>query len=246
VRDFLLGIQFLDGDGQLVRAGGKVVKNSAGFDLPKWMVGSLGGYGALVELTFKVFPKPPAFLSLRAEYPSLDEGLNVLIRLTNLPIDLFCLELIPHPGGADLLVRIGGLPEGFPARIRRLCDYLGQGVVIEGEAESGLWRDAREFNWLPEGFALVKVPITPKRVTELDHLLTEWGSSHRYSAGANLAWIGWPADFAPLDQVLTQLQLSGLVILGPPGHVHLGVRKGESFARRVKHALDPRARWVEA
>lgn len=246
VRDFLLAIQYLDGEGQLIRAGGKVVKNSAGFDLPKWMVGSLGGYGALVELTFKVFPKPPVFASLRAGYPSLDEALLALIRLTNLPIDLFCLDLIPHREGADLLMRIGGLPEALPARIQRLSDLLERGEVIEGEAESELWRIAREFTWLPEGTSLVKIPLTPKRVNELDRLLSNHSSHRTYSAGANLAWIAWPGDLAQLDMILTELHLSGLVILGPPGRVHLGVRKGEGFAKRVKHALDPHKRWMEA
>jgi glycolate oxidase FAD binding subunit len=60
LRDSLLGIQFIDGMGRLVRAGGRVVKNAAGFDMPKFMVGSLGGYGFLVELTFKVMPVPGA------------------------------------------------------------------------------------------------------------------------------------------------------------------------------------------
>ena len=58
LRDFLIGVQFVDGTGKLVRSGGKVVKNAAGFDLPKFMVGSLGRFGILTELSFKVFPAP--------------------------------------------------------------------------------------------------------------------------------------------------------------------------------------------
>src|SRR5580765_2672377 len=53
VRDFILGVRFVDGTGALVRGGGKVVKNAAGFDLPKLMVGSLGQYGPVAELSFK-------------------------------------------------------------------------------------------------------------------------------------------------------------------------------------------------
>jgi glycolate oxidase FAD binding subunit len=245
VRDFLLAIQYLDGEGQLVRAGGKVVKNSAGFDLPKWMVGSLGGYGALVELTFKVFPGPRAYISLRAGYPSLEQALQALIRLAKLPIDLFCLDLIPNPGGADLFLRIGGLPEAFPGRIQRVRDLLDRGEVVEGEPEATIWRDAREFNWLPPGNSLVKVPITPARVLQLDRFLTDQDAIRRYSVGANLAWIGWSGELSGLDEGLSQLQLSGLVILGPPGRPYLGERKGMAFAKRVKQALDPQARWVE-
>ncbi|MHB8659102.1 MAG: FAD-binding protein [Solirubrobacteraceae bacterium] len=56
VRDFLIGVRFIDGTGKLVRGGGKVVKNAAGIDLPKLMIGSAGRLGVLVQLSFKVFP----------------------------------------------------------------------------------------------------------------------------------------------------------------------------------------------
>src|SRR6185369_15555126 len=67
IRDFILGIRFVDGAGRLLRLGGKVVKNAAGFDLPKFFVGSLGRFGVLVEITFKVFPRPISKLTLRLE-----------------------------------------------------------------------------------------------------------------------------------------------------------------------------------
>ncbi|MEM7385473.1 MAG: FAD-binding protein, partial [Verrucomicrobiota bacterium] len=58
LRDFILGIRFVDGRGDLITGGGTVVKNAAGFDLPKFFAGSLGRFGILTELTFKVFPSP--------------------------------------------------------------------------------------------------------------------------------------------------------------------------------------------
>src|SRR5438105_916896 len=61
LRDFILGVKFVDGEGRLLRLGGKVVKNAAGFDIPKFFVGSLGRYGVLAEITFKVFPRVAAF-----------------------------------------------------------------------------------------------------------------------------------------------------------------------------------------
>ena len=55
LRDFIVGVRFVDGGGRLLRMGGKVVKNAAGFDLPKFFVGSLGRYGALAEVTSRCF-----------------------------------------------------------------------------------------------------------------------------------------------------------------------------------------------
>src|SRR5947208_13328723 len=67
LRDFILGVKFIDGLGRLLRLGGKVVKNAAGFDVPKFMVGSLGRFGVLTEITFKVFPRPAATHTLRLQ-----------------------------------------------------------------------------------------------------------------------------------------------------------------------------------
>src|SRR5690606_22830564 len=58
IRDFIMGVRFVDGLGNVVTAGGRVVKNAAGYDMPKLMVGSCGYLGALVEVTLKVFPSP--------------------------------------------------------------------------------------------------------------------------------------------------------------------------------------------
>jgi glycolate oxidase FAD binding subunit len=58
VRDLLLGLRVVDGEGRVVRGGGRVVKNVAGYDLPKLHVGALGTLGVVVEATFKVRPRP--------------------------------------------------------------------------------------------------------------------------------------------------------------------------------------------
>ena len=58
---FHLGAKVVDGLGRAFRVGSKVVKNAAGFDLPKFLVGSLGRYLIITELTFKVFPDVPTF-----------------------------------------------------------------------------------------------------------------------------------------------------------------------------------------
>src|SRR5579872_1404103 len=65
IRDFILGTKLVDGLGRVLRMGGKVVKNAAGFDLPKFLVGSLGRFGVMAELTFKVFPAPVSTLTLK-------------------------------------------------------------------------------------------------------------------------------------------------------------------------------------
>jgi len=252
VRDFLIGVQFVDGCGGLVRGGGKVVKNAAGFDLPKLMVGSLGQLGILVELAFKVFPRPAAFATQSWRFDSLDLGLQALARLAASPIEIHALELEPGEDGAQLLVRLGGDERFFPERRARLEALLGQTAsrIWQGEEarlneEALLWERLNEFAWAPAGSRLVKVPLTPARVLALDAGLEASGALQRYSASANLAWIAWPGPLEALDTILVDLSLAGLVVMGPAGRPWIGARTGEGFLRRVRLALDPQGKFAE-
>ena len=259
VRDFILGVRYVDGAGEVVRTGGKVVKNAAGFDISKLMVGSLGALGVLVELNFKVFPKPEACATLRVPHSTLDDALATLHRLTSSQMDFFAIDLEPALDGATLGVRLGGLAAAFPDRLMRLRGLTGGGEVLMGAEDTASWRAAREFTWRPEDAALVKVPVTPGRIARLEADLagpsTGSGYVHsgllarRYSAGGQVAWLSWPpAALDGLDAALMALDLAGLVVLGQPGaarSARLGVRTGQSFERRVKAALDPDARFVE-
>ena len=69
LRDFVLGVQIIDGQGELLRFGGSVIKNVAGYDVSRLMAGSLGTLGLITEVTLKVLPCPVAELSLRFELP---------------------------------------------------------------------------------------------------------------------------------------------------------------------------------
>mgnify|MGYP000120852433 CR=1 FL=1 len=247
-RDFILGVRYVDSEGRLVSGGGKVVKNAAGFDLPKLMIGCLGQYGVLVELSFKVFPLPQAFCTLQAEYAALGQALADLNTLNLQPLELFALELIPAVGVVLLRARLGGRVETLAARAKRLRNLLhsDQLTSLEGEAEARLWRDEREFAWAPEGYCLVKIPLTPRRVSELDEILAAHQAHRRYSVGANLCWVAWQADIADLHLRLKGLKLSGMVVRGDAGSVLIGAAEQNEFARRVKQALDPYCKFPVA
>jgi glycolate oxidase FAD binding subunit len=245
VRDFILGIAFVDGKGRLVRSGGRVVKNAAGFDLSKLMVGSLGIYGALVELSFKVFPQPAGTITLKASFPDLEHALESLVQVGNAPLDLYVLDLQPLPDETVLMARLGGPQETLLSRVDRLRKIIGHGETIEGQTEVDLWWDERHFKWAPADYSLIKVPLGYRRVPELDKILSQSEASRRYSVGANLAWIAWPGSLQVLGDFLSKLDLSGLVLRSQEPAGRLGIRRGESFARKVKQALDPLERWVE-
>lgn len=246
VRDFILGVRWVNAEGQVVRGGGKVVKNAAGFDFPKLMVGSLGQLGLLVEVTFKVFPRPEAYATLRRDYRDLAEALEAVYRLYGSQLDLEALDVRPDARHATLYVRLGGLRDALAARLDRLGQWLGGGDLIEGGDDAALWREVREFEWAPQDAALVKVPLTPARIPALEAALAQTPAVRRYSAGGQVAWIAWPAPIHELNAVLIRQTLSGLVIVGPPGQPFIGLSRSDHvFARRVKEALDPQQKFVE-
>jgi hypothetical protein len=175
--------------------------------------------------------------------PIPEKTLEYLVKLST--IDLFCLDLLPQDEKFNLIVRIGGLPDSFPSRFERLQGIFDGGEIIEGDAESELWREVRELSWVPENARLVKIPLTPRRIPALDSFFSGYSVPRRYTVAGNLAWVAWAGDPKTLHEELTQQQLSGLAIMGPPGSTRLGVRTGATFANRIKRALDPQGRWME-
>lgn len=246
LRDFLIGVRLVDGQGRLVRGGGKVVKNAAGFDLPKLMIGSLGRLAVLVEISFKVFPAPRAYATLSAGYPSVAAAAAAMSNLRLAAFDLLALDIAPGHEQTTLLARIGGPPSVLPERIDSLRRQLGAGVLIDADADDDLWRDAAEFAWVPSGMTLVKTPLTPHQLLPLDHRLTAAGAQRRYVAGGSLAWLAWPGELDDLSTLLADAQLSGLVLraAAPPAQPLIGHRPDLLFYSRIAAALDPQQRFL--
>ena len=246
VRDFLIGVRFVDGRGNLLQGGGKVVKNAAGFDFPKLMVGSLGRLGILTELTFKVFPAPRSTASLRADFATLDAGLDAVVRLGRSTFDLEGVDLVATAKGVSLWLRVGGLADTLPGRMERISDFLtdrSEPVRIErfenGEKGVVHWKEMASMEWAPEDGLLVKVPVTPTKVRQVDAAWASQGAIRRYSVGANVAWVAWPGSTRALHDSLADAGLAGVVLRGSSGHPWVGRPTGRRFLERIAAALDP-------
>jgi len=132
VRDQLLGIRGVNGFGEAFKAGGKVVKNVTGFDIPKLMCGAMGTLCVLTEVTLRVFPKPPlsAVLSVRDLAP--EEGFAVLRKVWSSPLE--ATGLAYSHGRA--LIRLEGEKEPLAEKCAMLRTLLGDRAaeeVPEGE-----------------------------------------------------------------------------------------------------------------
>lgn len=246
LRDFIIGVKFVDGTGRLIAGGGKVVKNAAGFDLPKLMVGSAGRLGVIVQISFKVFPRPSATTTLEFEFESTGNAVNAATVLARGPVELDALDILP---GGRLLARVGGRAEILESRAERIVQTLGsQAIHHHGEPERELWRDAAELSWSPKDAVLVRVGLSIRQAVTLDAALaTIHGAKTRFSVGGTVAWIGWPPSqpIEQLDTILNDLGLPGMVLIGPPDHPFLGPRTGGAFGARIVRAVDPDSRFLE-
>ena len=241
VRDFIVGVQFVDGLGRLIKGGGKVLKNVAGFDFPKLMVGACGRLGLITEATFKVFPKPQATLTAMVKLSLLTKAVQTVSQLSRLPLDLDALELMP-PG--EVVLRIAGQAEALPARLEAIRQMTGLAWrKLSDPAAADMWQSLVQMEWVDAFTTRVRVPLTPDRVVELDATLDPYGVSRLYSVGCNLAWIAWPPTLKIelLDQQLTRLKLGGLQLDGLPAR--LGLNRAAAVEKIVKQALDPEMKF---
>jgi glycolate oxidase FAD binding subunit len=184
LRDFMLGVVVMDGRGEVLRFGGQVMKNVAGYDVARLMAGSLGTLGLIVQVSLKVLPRPPEEATLRF---ALDEAsaLRTLHAWATKPLPL---SASAWQGGV-LSVRLSGAP----AALRAARAELGGEAMDEGEA-SALWHDLRElrdpfFAPSTRGAPLWRLAL-PSDAAPLDlpgAQLIEWGGAERWwitSAGA--------------------------------------------------------------
>lgn len=247
IRDFIIGVRLVDGTGRLVRGGGKVVKNAAGFDLPKLVVGSLGRLGVLVELSFKVFPAPPAWRTIRVACDGVEDAVSVMAELGRRPFDLEAVDLEP-PG--TLVLRVSGEDATLDVHAARVGAATGRRFeLVAGGEEEAYWQGLRDFAWAPPESRIVKVPLTLRRLPELERGLDALGVARRYAVAGNVAWLAWPVD-RPRGELETAGLggLRGLIVRGPAPEgatPWLGPADAGAafFARRIKGALDPDGRF---
>lgn len=241
VRDFILGARVVDGLGREYRVGGKVVKNSAGFDLSKFLVGSLGQYAIMTELTFKVFPDASCFRSLSYVYQHLEDVLAAIAFINQSVFELDALDFAPSADGWMLFARLGASSATLPQRVERFRETMKQKTAPQEASEvdekPALWNPLAEL----DGGTVVKVVLSPRQAPKFDKAITDL--QRRYGVGGNVAWVATD-DVARLDATLRQLGLRGLCLLGDVECALLGVPLERDLAARVKSVLDPLGKLV--
>jgi glycolate oxidase FAD binding subunit len=238
VRDFILGVRFVDGQGRLLRMGGKVVKNAAGFDLPKFFVGSLGRFGVLAEITFKVFPVRPDSLTLRLPGGDLAGATRILTGAASARWEIGALEADPANG--EVFVRLAG-PGPAIAVLAQEILARWPGEKLAPEAAAKLWTEALAFRWANPGDALLKFALTPARLVEFAAMLRDSAPARGWiGQGGNVGYLALPSTVATeaFCRRLREASFSALTLRGDTP-LFPGLHPEPAIARAVKTALDP-------
>ena len=238
LKDFIIGIRFVDGLGNYVRGGGKVVKNAAGFDFPKLFNGSMGRLGILTELSFKVFPEPQYYVTLQSQLDSLEEAMQILPRLKG-----FDLEGVELDSTLQLSLRLGYQQPTMAARQQALESLIGKSLHLTlGEEESAVWQDLKSFSWLRNHRCLFKVATHPVSAFRLIRSLDQQTWQFHLGNGGKVLYLAcWEAaNIESLETSLNDQGLTGLQLKGPVvSHPLLGKNTSLSFVSRLQKALDP-------
>lgn len=246
VRDFIMEVAMIDGLGNFVRGGGKVVKNAAGFDTPKMMVGSYGRMGILTEVTLKVFPAPQAYAAIQTSARSIDHAIALCQKVSAKPFPIVGIEIDPN---FQVTVRVAAPGPSLPGAVGRIEQLLAQSATAL-YAEDYFRYDQTLRNWLqstPEAnWSSIRVALAPPDTASLHQLLNRLNTKQWVICGAaTVAWIKLPEQsIGDFDESLRKIKLSAIVVRGSNNHFSLGDTGWQTMASRIQKAIDPDSRFV--
>jgi len=170
VRDMLLGISFVRADGELVKAGGRVVKNVAGYDLMKLMTGSYGSLGVVSQVSFRLYPLPQCDRTIiiigQAQKIDILRAKILISNLTPWAMDILStgilsklLSKLEITSELGIMIRFGGLTQGVEEQIRRLfllTQELDLDITIK---DHHIWEEIQHLIWENHISPVVSMPI---------------------------------------------------------------------------------------
>lgn len=214
-RDSLLGLRFVNGRGEIIRAGGRVMKNVTGLDLVKLLAGSQGTLGFLTEVTFRVLPVPPMTETIVISGLDDQTATKAMAAAMALPVEVSGAAHLPAsvrsrflggalpdgPGGGEATVlRLEGLGPSVEVRAQKLTavmEAFGSVSRLGPDESRVLWREIRDVHPYADGSdrPLWRVSVAPSAGAQLVAALRlEAGVDAFYDWQGGLVWMRMEAD----------------------------------------------------
>lgn len=254
-RDAMIGVKFINGRGEDITSGGRVMKNVTGLDLVKALAGSHGTLGVLHEVCFKVMPRAEREATLVIEGLSDVRAVEALSAALGSPFEPTGAAHVTASGGAQArtLIRI----EGFEASVLYRRDALARllkpfgSVEMIGETDTeALWRSIRDGGEIATGESAVwRLSVRPTLAARAGAALSDRGASLLYDWGGGLIWTSMARiDNADAAFVHETARVAGgyATLVRAPNPVRLAVDVFSppapglmALQRKLKASLDP-------
>jgi len=260
LRDAVLGMRFVNGEGEVLRSGGRVHKNVTGLDMCKLLAGSHGTLGVITEVTLKLGPLPERMATLVVPVSDEAAGVAALTAGLTSPYGITGAAMLPagimagRVEGPVALLRLEDVAASVAYRMERLRAAMPEARVLEGAEAQTLWRAIRDVTLLRPGVdeAVWRLSVRPSRAPAVAaalraafqaRMLLDWGGG--------LIWVAGEASEDAHAAVMAAARQAGgsftLFRAPEPLRAALPVipEEGPALAvlsRRVKAALDPAGR----
>jgi glycolate oxidase FAD binding subunit len=263
MRDHVLGLRAVNGTGELIRSGGRVLKNVTGLDLCKLLTGSHGTLAVITEVTLKVLPAPETTGTVAVRGLDATRGVAALSAGLGSPYGVSAAAWLPDASavpvlsgmsGSATLLRIEDFTASVSYRTDRLRDELAQfgpSEILADTTSRAVWqaiRDAEPLRMQP-GQAVWRVSLRPSAGPAVLRVASEAGLHGYLDWGGGLLWLGGPAEAATHEVVENAARAARgvwMLMRAPDAlraAVHVVPPEPPALARitqRVKAAFDPR------
>ena len=264
-RDNLLGVRFVNGSGEIIKSGGRVMKNVTGLDLVKLMAGSWGTLGVMCEVTFKVLPRPETSVTIVVSGLNDAEAAEAMAAALAMSVEVSGAAHLPESvirkfaggslkDGPATVLRLEGLKPSVDVRTERLVAEMsrrGTVSILDSQQSADLWRDVRDVAPFADGTMkpVWRVSVAPSAGHQLVAALRlKIGVDAFYDWQGGLVWLRMEA-VPEADLVRRYIKAVGgghatLVRADAATRASVPVfepqpKPLEALARRIKDQFDP-------
>ncbi|PCI86908.1 MAG: 2-hydroxy-acid oxidase [Hyphomicrobiales bacterium] len=240
-RDAFIGVRYICGHGEIVKNGGRVMKNVTGLDLVKLMAGSYGTLGVMTEVSFKVLPAPERQATLQIANFSVEQAVKAMSKALGSPFEVTGVAHLPNTQDAShTLLRVEGFDSQVTYRLDKLRALLvtNQDVeIIEGSKHDALWQSIRNVDiYTDQTKQLWRLSVKPSDAVKISQQLREKANAELYfDWGGGLIW-------ASMDDQLTNAQSVRQIMTGFGGFATL-VRASAATKLKIS-VFHPQAKGV--
>jgi glycolate oxidase FAD binding subunit len=248
-RDLLLGITVALADGTVASAGGRVIKNVAGYDLAKLFAGSFGTLGLILRVAVRLHPLPARRITVTGRSDDPDALGAAAVRVGTAPFELESMDVWWSGAGGAILARAAGVVPGRRAEgIAAAMREAGLDAAVD-EDDEDRWREQRAGQRSAEG-ATLRVSSVRSDLARVLRTAREHGAEAVGRAGLGLSWLRLPSRTpaelaAAIGEIRAELAPRPVAVLDAPDDVRervdvWGQPRALWLMQRVKDRFDPR------